>query len=239
MFIWEWIVAHWVLSVYAAISFGMLVETGWLYAVVVSAKDVDWGKDPNAHLVSIDYDKAKRRLVGVPMLALPMTLGVIVLGGIFVASPTLYTYISIATFCFLTAPVRRFWSIAAARKAYTHRTGKTLDHTAWEDYVYYYQWGMYPEKPTMFVGKFAKYNKYRTVFMFLRFWRFWGILGQAAISALWLPLLPFAPFFYSERVDEYDLKPWWRLYRKAPKPPRTIEGQATVTGDDPIGSTSV
>ena len=237
----SWIVGlvtdHWLLIVLIGLPLALLITVAKLLVVVIRAGDQHW--DPfrcKNYDPPIDIKKARRRQVGIPQLALPL----VVIASVFVDTLLLTgwnwtVYWAIAIVWFVTAPIRKVWGIATARKAFAKAHPDREQATSLiDDIVDYWSWGFH-SKTARLTGKYAKWNWLRIFLVLMRFWQLYGVALQAIASAFWFVSVLIAPFYHAEQIDDYDYwhQPWWRINRQRNmRPPaRVIDGVATETVD--------
>ncbi|CRK56470.1 hypothetical protein [Alloactinosynnema sp. L-07] len=218
----DWSFTHlpwlWLGFVVVGASFLRLVWTG---VVVLRAADV--GYDPAACAARrpmIDLVKARRRRHSWPRLALPLFVLLVALFVTQLLWMNLFTYTLIAIAWFLTAPVRKIWGIAVARRVHVENWGVAGPVGFWRDVRGYYALGTrMPSKPAdqvWFVGKYRWLNKFQNAWYIVQVYRFWGVVAMAAASLFWPVVAAVAIAYHLDEVDDADyFRPWWRFDRDA------------------------
>ncbi len=200
----------------------VFAELAWLYVVVLRAMDLSYDKERCARR-NVDYKKAMRRRVSWPQLGFPLFAVFAALLILFNLNMSFKTYVVIATLWFFTAPLRKMWGIAIARKVVRNR-GETPGTSYWEDVAEYYSWGFrFPERrqdKQWFEDKLAFLNKFQDLWYVIQIFRFWGVAVQALASLAWPVTAAAAIFWHMEMVDDYDYeRPWWRFDRTSKSSP--------------------
>jgi hypothetical protein len=241
----HWLFSHlpvlWLFFIFIG---GGAVELLWYYVVVLRAADVRWdaqrcfNKSPR-----IDLKKARRRQVSMPRLGLPLFLAAIGLYGLQLTWNNWTTYVVISIGWFLTAPLRKMWGIAVARRVSTlQNDGQRPATSYWHDVAFYYSWGFDlpegPEQKLWFEDKLKWINNFQKLWYILQVWRFWGVFGQAAMALIWPATAVFSAFYHLDNVDEYDYRrPWWRLDPGTKRrDDKVVPGQVIVSKDSPTAS---
>ncbi|HSX01132.1 MAG TPA: hypothetical protein VLF67_02715 [Candidatus Saccharimonas sp.] len=225
----------------------------WYGVVVLRASDVDY--DPKRcaeRRPRVDLKKALRRRASWPALGLPLWLVAVVLFGVQLLwwSLTAYAVISIAWF--VTAPLRKIWGMAIARRVHTRTQGTKPDTSLWYDVAYYYSWGFElpqrPEEQEWFVGKYRWLNNFQKLWYVIQVWRFWGLPALAIASLVWPVTAVCAIFYHLDNVDDYSyMRPWWRFDQHSDQPKKPHQGKVVdgevvtpATGTAPtVGSAAV
>lgn len=211
--VFGWLSWFWV-GVILAVVFA---ELAWLYVVVLRAMDLGYDKE-RCDRRNVDYKKAMRRRISWMQLGFPLFLLLAALLILFNLDVSFKTYLVIATLWFVTAPLRKMWGIAIARKVVKNR-GEKLGTSYWQDVRDYYSWGFrFPERPQdkqWFEDKLAWLNKFQNLWYAIQIIRFWGVVAQLFASLVWPVAAVVAVFYHMEMVDDYDYdRPWWRFDRK-------------------------
>lgn len=210
-----WLTWTWV----GILLLAVLAELAWLYVVVLRSWDLNHDKQ-RCHDRNVNWRKAQRRRVSWPQLGFPLFVLFGVLLVLLNLNTNIETYLVIATLWFVTAPLRRMWGLAVARKIVMKLDGK-LTTSYWEDVSDYYTWGFtLPQRPKnkqWFEDKLAWMNKFQNLWYAVQIVRFWGVLAQAIAALAWPLSALVAIFYHMEMVDDYDdyYRPWWRFDRKS------------------------
>lgn len=226
-----WATDHWLLLVTVGLPVTVFLTFVKMFIVAMRAYDLNWDKNAcEAAEPRIDLRKGLRRFVGIPRLGLPMAVMSITLLELWIITQNWDVYWAAAIVWFMTAPLRKVWGIAIARRAYKRANpGYKPETSLLDDLLYYWEWGT-QGKTARFTGRLAKWNWLRFFLVVIKFWKLWGIVAMAAASVVWPVFALFAPFFHTEQVDKYDYwhKPWWRMNRDAPKPPSKVVNSTAV-----------
>ncbi len=238
----EWLTSHgvflWLTFIFVG---GGAVELLWYYVVVLRAADVRW--DPQRCLTknpSINLGKARRRKVSWPMLGLPLFL---IAASLFVLQLWFYswgTYILISMGWLLTAPLRKMWGMAVARRVYAQQHGERSETSYWHDVAYYYGWGFdlpsRPEGQVWFEDRLTWLNNFQKLWYVIQIWRFWGVFAQAVLSLLWPVVAIGSAFYHMDQTDDYTYScPWWRFDRKTSRH-QVVPGQVVRSEDHLAGT---
>ncbi|WP_436499260.1 hypothetical protein [Actinokineospora sp. HUAS TT18] len=217
---WLFIHLHWLWLGFVVVgaSFLHLVWTG---VVVLRAADVGYDEAAcAARRPFIDLRKARRRRHSWPRIAVPLFLLLVALYAAQLLWMSLFTYTVVAIGWFLTAPVRKIWGLAVARRVHAEHWGNPGPVGFWRDVRDYYALGTRmpsrPEEQVWFVGKYRWLNKFQNIWYIVQVYRFWGVIAMAAASLVWPVTAAISVFHHLDDVDDADyFRPWWRFDRDA------------------------
>jgi hypothetical protein len=218
----DWLLTHlpWLWLGFVVVG-GSLMRFVWAGVVVLRAADV--GYDPAACLSRspvINLRAARRRRHSWPRIGLPLFLLLVTLYAAQFLWMNLFTYTVIAIGWFLTAPVRKTWGLAVARRVHADNWGRYGPHGFWRDVRGYYALGMRmpvkPDEHAWFVGRYRWLNRFQNLGHMVQVYRFWGVIAMAALSLLWPVTAAFSVFHHLDTIDEEAyFRPWWRFDKSA------------------------